>query len=51
MASLEWIKLYEAFELFKAQAERRGLYAAEMERIEDDLFSRCPIPQPKPMRV
>ena len=51
MANLEWIKLYEAFELFKAQAERRGLYADELQRIGDDLFDRCPIPQPQPMRV
>lgn len=51
MTSLEWILLYEAFEPFRAKADKHGLYAAELDRIEDDLFKRCPIPQPKPMQV
>ena len=51
ITSLDWIILYEAFERFEAEAKARGLYADELKRIEDDLFDRCPIPQPQPMKV
>ena len=51
MTSLEWIELYMAFAAFQAQAEKRGLYAEEIKKIEDDLFDHCPIPQPQPMKV
>ncbi|MBQ8697888.1 MAG: hypothetical protein IJ741_07835 [Schwartzia sp.] len=51
MTSLEWIELYMAFAAFQAQAEKRGLYAEEIKKIEDDLFDHCPIPQPQPMEV
>lgn len=51
ITSLEWIVLYEAFERFEAEAKAHGLYADELKRIGDDLFDRCPIPQPQPMRV
>ena len=49
MTSLEWILLYEAFEPFREKAKKHGLYIAELDRIEENLFKRCPIPQPKPM--
>ncbi len=49
--SLEWIHLYMAFAAFQNQAERYGLYAKEIKRIEKDLFDHCPIPQPKAMDV
>ena len=49
--SLEWIHLYMAFAAFQAQAEKRGIYAEEIEKIENDLFEHCPIPQPKKMEV
>ena len=51
MSSLEWIHLYESFAAFQARAARSGLYADFLRRIEDDLFKRCPIPQPKEMEV
>ena len=51
MTSLEWIELYMAFAAFQAQAEKRGLYAEEIKKIEDDLFDHCPIPQPQPVEV
>ena len=51
IGSLEWFHLYEAFVAFKVRAERNGLYAGDLRRIEDDLFKRCPIPQPKEMNV
>lgn len=51
IGSLEWFHLYEAFVAFKVQAERHGLYADDLRRMEDDLFERCPIPQPKKMEV
>jgi len=51
MSSLEWIHLYESFVAFKVRAQRNGLYADDLQRIEDDLFKRCPIPQPKEMEV
>lgn len=51
MTSLEWIELYMAFAAFQGQAQKRGLYAEEIKKIEDDLFDHCPIPQPQPMRV
>ena len=51
IGSLEWFHLYEAFVEFKARAERNGLYASDLRRMEDDLFKRCPIPQPKEMKV
>lgn len=51
MPSLEWIELYMAFAAFQAQAQKRGLYAEEIKKIESDLFDRCPIPQPQPIKV
>ena len=51
IGSLEWFHLYEAFVEFKTRAERNGLYASDLRRMEDDLFKRCPIPQPKEMKV
>ena len=51
IGSLEWFHIYEAFVAFKTRAERSGLYADDLRRIEDDLFERCPIPQPKEMKV
>ena len=51
ISNLEWIHLYEAFAIFKTRAVRNGLYADDLRRIEDDLFKRCPIPQPKEMDV
>ncbi|MBQ8699512.1 MAG: hypothetical protein IJ521_11040 [Schwartzia sp.] len=51
ITSLEWIVLYEAFERFEAEAKAHGLYVDELQRIGDDLFARCPIPQPQPMKV
>lgn len=51
MTSLEWIKLYEAFEGFRTQAESQRLYGDILSKIEDDLFGRCPIPQPPAYRI
>ena len=51
IGSLEWLQLYEAFEVFRARAQKRGLYEDELKRIEEDLFARCPIPQPKQIEV
>ncbi|MBR1760898.1 MAG: hypothetical protein IJ741_06940 [Schwartzia sp.] len=51
MSSLEWCKLYEAFVAFQVQAEKQGLYADDIRRIENDLFERCPIPQPRKMEM
>lgn len=45
------MQIYEAFEVFRGRAQRRGLYKEELKRIENDLFTRCPIPQPKQMEV
>ena len=38
-------------QLSQAMRQAHGLYADELKRIGDDLFDRCPIPQPQPMRV
>lgn len=49
--SLDWIALYEAFNRFAAEAKRHGLYAEKLEKIEEDMWERNPIPQPKQMEV
>jgi hypothetical protein len=51
IGSLEWFHIYEAFVAFKIRAERNGLYVGVLKQIEDDLFERCPIPQPKEMKT
>ena len=51
ITSLEWIVMYEAFERFEAEAKAHGLYIEELQRIGDDLFDRCPIPQPQHTKV
>lgn len=48
MNCLEWIGLYEAFEKFEARAKAANYRVEEITAIGDDLFARCPIPQPKP---
>ena len=50
MTSLEWIGLYEAFEAFESRAKRSGFRVEEIEAMGDDLFARCPIPQPQPTK-
>ena len=52
MNSLDWIHLYMTFSTFKVQAARHNLYTEELQRIEDDMFTYCPIPQPpQPMKL
>ena len=51
MNSLQFIEIYEALSKLKYLTEQQGLYGNELRKIEDDLWEKNPIPQPRKMKV
>jgi hypothetical protein len=51
ITSYYWIEMFEAIGKLKSAAAKCGLHYDELDKVEEDIMKKNPIPQPKKMEV